>query len=219
MAPATFESIADRKAQLIRKGIKGAVLVGKYDVAPLILTLVATGGQIELPATYESAGWLSTDGTTKSQNRTLSAINGWGSTSVLRQDITADEKSLQFSCIEDRRVARELYEGIDLSGVTMSADGELKYDIPDRPAVMYWRAVEIVADGDGDDLIYLATAYHKATVGETGDLVQANGDDPTTRQVTLNAVPDDVTGTLGTNFIFGPGALKYAEDMGYTVES
>jgi hypothetical protein len=219
MAPATFESIADRKSQLIRKGIKGAVLVGKYGTAPLITTLVATGGQIELPGTYESAGWLSTDGATKAQNRTLSAINGWGSTSVLRQDITADEKSLQFSMIEDRRVARELHEGIDLSGAQMSIAGELKYDIPDRPAVQYWRAVEIIADNDGAELVYLATAYHKAVVGDTGDVVEANGDDPITRQVTLNAVPDDVTGTLGTNFIFGPGALLYADAMGYTIES
>lgn len=219
MAPRTFESIADRKQQLIRKGIKGLVAVGKYGTAPLLTTLVATGGQIELPITYESCGWLSEDGSTKAQNRTLSQIRGWGSTSVLREDITGDEKSLQFTMIEDRRVSRELYEGVDLSAVTMSAAGELKYDIPDRPSVQYWRAVELVADGAGDSLIYLATAYHKTSVGETGDLVQANGDDPTTRQVTLSAVPDDVTGTLGTNFIFGPGALAYADEMGYTVES
>jgi hypothetical protein len=87
MAPATFESIADRKAQLIRKGVKGLAAVGKYGTAPLITTLVATSGQIELPSTYESCGWLSEDGSTKSQNRTLSAIRGWGATSALRQDV------------------------------------------------------------------------------------------------------------------------------------
>ncbi|MGW4127955.1 hypothetical protein [Amycolatopsis japonica] len=219
MAPRTFESIADRKQHLIRKGVKGLVVVGKYGTAPLITTLVAASGQIEIPSTYESVGWMSEDGTTKAQNRTLSPIRGWGSTSVLREDITGDEKSLQFTMIEDRRISRELHEGVDLSAAEMSAAGELKYDIPDRPNVQYWRAVEIVADGAGDKLIYLASAYHKTSVGETGDVVQANGDDPTTRQVTLSAVPDDVTGTLGTNFIFGPGALAYAEDMGYSIES
>ncbi|MGW4487856.1 hypothetical protein ACWEOE_28910 [Amycolatopsis sp. NPDC004368] len=219
MAPATFESIAERKAHLIRKGNKGAVLVGKYATAPLITTLVAASGQIEMPTTYNSVGWMSEDGSTKTQNRTLSQIRGWGSTSFLRQDITGDEKSLQFTMIEDRKVARELYEGIDLDAAEVSTEGELKYEIPDRPDIMYWRVCELVSDLSGDNLIYLATVYHKTSVGETGDLVQANGDNPTSRQVTMGAVPDDVTGTLGTNFIFGPGALKYAEDMGYTVES
>lgn len=217
MAPRTFESIADRKAQLIRKGVRGAVLVGKYGTAPLVTTLVATGGQIELPATYESVGWMTEDGTTKSASRELSQIRGWGGTSFLRQDIKSQNQTIQFAMIEDRKVSRELYDGVNLDAAEVSAAGELKYEVIDRPPMQYWRAVEIVEDGEGTSVIYLATAYHKVSVGETGDLVQSNGDDPTTRQVTLAAVPDDVTGTLATNFIFGPGALAYATDMGYTV--
>lgn len=217
MAPRTFESIADRKSQLIRKGVRGAVLVGKYADAPLLTTLVAASGQIELPITYFSVGWMSEDGSTKSASRELSQIRGWGGTSFLRQDIKSQNQTLQISCIEDRKVTRELYDGVNLDTTEMSAAGELKYEIIDRPPMQYWRALELVEDGEGTGVIYLATAYHKVSVGETGDLVQSNGDDPTTRQVTLAAVPDDTTGTLGTNFIFGPGALAYAEDMGYTV--
>lgn len=217
MAPRTFESIADRKAQLIRKGVRGALLVGKYGTAPLITTLVATGGQIEVAATYFSCGWLTEDGSTKSQNRELSQIRGWGGTSFLRQDIKSQSQSIQVAMIEDRKISRELFDGVDLDDVEMSATGELKYEILDRPSVMYWRALEIVEDGEGDDVIYLATAYHKVSVGEIGDLVSSNGDDPTTRQVTLAAVPDDVSGTLATNFIFGPGALDKAVAMGYTI--
>lgn len=217
MAPATFESVANRKAQLVRKGLAGAMLVGKYGTAPLITTLVASGGQIEVPDTYSSVGWISEDGLTKTKNRELSQVRGWGGASFLRQDVTSQEESVQFAAIEDNKVVRELYDGVNLDNTEMSAAGELKYEIVDRPDVQYWRACTLSMDGSGATRVYLATAYHKVSVGEVEDLVESNGDDPITRGMTLTAVPDDETGTLATHFIFGPGALAYAEAMGFTV--
>lgn len=217
MAPATLEAAANRKAQLIRKATRGGAWVGRYGTAPLLTTLVATGGQIELPATYRSSGWLSEDGLTKAKSRDIVEIKGWSGTSVLRQDVTGQSMTVNFKMIEDNRVSRELYDGVDLSATTVATTGELKYEITDVPDIQYWRCATIFADGSGSNLIYSATAYHKMSVGEVEDITENNGDSPVTRGVTMTAIPDDVTGTIATNFLFGPGVLALGVSMGYTL--
>lgn len=218
MPDMTFEAAADRRASLIRKGLKGAVLVGRYDDVDAVTTLIGTtAGQIMVPAGLESAGWLSEDGLSASSDRELSEIRGWGSASALRQDVTSRTETLSFSMLEDRRISRELYDAVDLRATEMSAEGELKYDLTDLPDLQYWRVVTIAVDGAGDNRVYISTAYHRCIVGEVEDVTESNGDDPTSRGVTLTALTDDDTGSLATRFIFGPGALVYADAMGYTV--
>jgi len=75
----------------------------------------------------------------------------------------------------------------------------------------------IGVDGSGASLYYMAKVFHKVSVMDMDDEAWTDGDDPLSYSVTLGAVPDDVTGTLGTEFIFGPGALAAADDMGIDV--
>jgi len=215
--PASFETVAARMAGNIRKPLRGTVLLGKYGVAPLITTLVATSGQIAVPSTYESLGWISTDGLAFAGKSDFSEVRGWGSASFLRRDIKAQDHTMKFTAIETKRLTLELRMGRDLVATQMSAAGEWKADILDRPDVMDWRALAIGVDGSGAGLYYMARAFHKCTVTDMDDQAWTDGDDPLGYGVTLGAVPDDVSGTIGTEFIFGPGALAAAAAMGITV--
>lgn len=217
MAPRTFDVVAARDAGLIRKALKGAVLLGKYGTAPAITTLVATGGQIEIPTTYESAGWLSEDGITFSKDREFSEVRGWGSAAYLRRDIRTEDNTVQFNAIETRRITKELQMNRDLSAVQVSAAGEWKTDILDRPDPMNWRFCAIGVDGVGSSLFYVARVFHKCSVTEMDDEAWSDGDDPLSYNVTLSATPDDTLGTIGTEFMFGPGVTALAVRMGYTV--
>lgn len=216
--PASFEELADRRSSLIRKALRGTVLLGKHEVAPVITTLTAAGGQIEVPEDYESVGWISEDGLSFERDREITDVRGWGSGAFLRRDIQSEDHTLQFAALETKRLTHELRAGRDLSDNTMSADGEWKYDILERPGVYYWRVLALGVDGTAENPWYVARVYHKATVTEMDDEAWSDDDDPLMYNVTLSAVPDeDAGGTLGTEFIFGPGALAAAEAMGLTV--
>lgn len=217
MAAASFETVAHRDAGLIRKPLRGAVLLGKYGTAPAITTLVASGGQITVPTGYESVGWIGEDGLTWAKDTSTSDLRGWGSASFLRRDIQSQDRTAQFVALETKRLTKELIEGMDLSAAQVSAGGELKISIPDRPNTQYWRLLAIGQDGSGTDLFYTARVYHKVSVTNVDDEVWSDGDDPLSYNVTLSAYPDDTLGTLGDDYLFGPGLLTLATRMGYTV--
>lgn len=219
MAPRTFDVIADRNAGLIRKPLRGMVCLGLYGTAPAVTTLVATGGQIELASTYDSVGWLSEDGTTFSKNREFSEIRGWGSSSYLRRDIKSEDNTFQFRALETNKITLQMKMNRDLSAVQVSAAGEWKADILDRPDPLNFRAVILGQDGVGSSLFYTAKVFHKVSITDMDDEVWSDGDDPLSYGVTMGATPDDTLGTIGTEFMFGPGVLALATAMGFTVAS
>lgn len=218
MAAASFEDTAARNSDNIRKALKGAVFIAPYS-APLVTTLVATGGQIDLPSGFESAGFITTDGATEAGSIDISDLNAWGVAFPVRQDVTGAEASLQVTLMEDKKLTRELYDGVDLSATPVSGAGELKYEIDALPDIHYYRAIVLSMDGSGPTRRYWATAYHKVSVTDKDDLVNANGDDAFQRGVTLSATPDGTTGTIATKFAFGPGLLARATVEGYVLGS
>jgi hypothetical protein len=219
MVAASFDTVADQKNGNIRKPLAGTVLLGKFAAADPITTLVAPSGQILVPEDHESCGWISEDGLTFSKSREMSEVRGWGSGTVLRRDIRSEDNTMQFAALENKRLTHELRSSRDLSGAAgeMSADGEWKYDMLARPDVMWWRAVALGKDGSGAQTFYIAKVFHKMMVTDMDDEAWSDGDDPLQFGVTMGAVPDDELGTLGTEFIFGPGALAAAVSMGLTV--
>lgn len=217
MAPRTFDAVAARNSGLIRKALKGTVLLGKHAIAPAITTLVATGGQIEMASTYEPTGWIGEDGATFSKGREFSEIRGWGSASVLRRDIVSEDNTMSFTALETKRLTQEIKHNRDLAALTVSAAGELKIDLLDRPDSMNWRAVALGVDGVGASLFYTAKVFHKCMVSEMGDEVWSDGDNAISYETTLTAEVDPVLGTIGTEFMFGPGVLALAVAMGFTI--
>lgn len=219
---ATFEDTVSRNADLVRKPLQGSVLLGKYPTAPLISTLSAVSGGITIPAGYDSVGWISEDGLTFANDTEVSDVRGWGASSFLRRDIQSQDKTIQFACLETKRLTIELASGLDLSGAVMSAAGatagEVSWDHPDRPPTRYWRVLAIGVDGDGDGRYYMARFFPRASVSEMDDETWSDGDDPLMRNVTLSALIDNEAGYVGREFLFGPGALAAAEDMGWTLD-
>lgn len=214
----SFESTVTRDSDLIRKGLQGSVLLGRYPDAADVTTLTAVDG-ITIPTGYESVGWLSEDGVTFGSDMEVSEVRGWGSSSMLRRDITSVDKTIAFSALETKRMTRELVSGLDLSAVTMSAEGEVVTTHPDRPGTQYWRVLAIGVDGDGDQRYYFAKFFPKATVSEAEEEVWSDGDDPITYGVTMSALIDDEVGTACREMLFGPGALAAAEAMGWTLDA
>lgn len=219
MVAASFETSANRNAGNIRKALKGLVALGPYETTDPITTLVAVGGQINLPTGMKSCGWITSDGATEGGEQSTAGIPGWGSATALRTDLTEVAATLGVAFLEDNRLTREVYDSLDLSGAEVSAEGEVFYDLQAQPDIKYWRGIVLSVDGTGPTRRYWGTVYHKLNVTEKNEFVSANGDEAATRGVTLTASPDDELGTLGSRFSFGPGFLSRAEAEGWTLAS
>lgn len=215
---ATFETAVAQNSDLIRKPLRGSVLLGNYPDAAEIDTLVATGGGVTIPTGYTSVGWISEDGLTFANDVNVSDVRGWGASSFLRRDIQSQDKTLQFAALESSRLTMELRTSLDLSAAnTVAASGEWSFDVPDRPPTKYWRVLCLGYDGDGDDRIWLARWFPRATVSDMDDEVWSDGDDPLTTNCTMSALVDDAVGVVERNFWFGPGVLGHAVSMGLVV--
>lgn len=214
--PASFDTVAGRDSSLIRKALGGAMLLGAWPAAPVISTLTATGGQIAVPAEFESVGWISEDGLSWSSDQETSEVTGWGAGTVLRRDITSETETVQFVALESKRLTKELETAQDLSAATMSAAGEVVITKSIRPPTKYWRALALAVDGDGDGRFYMAKMFAKASA-QKGDQTWSGGDDPLAYDSTLTAYVDDAAGFAVREWIFGPGALAAADRMGWTV--
>lgn len=212
-----YEDIATLNEALVRKPLQGSVFLGHWPSALEITTLVAADG-ITLPEDYPCVGWISEDGLAFAMDEEVSEVRGWGAGSFLRRDITSQDKTIQFSALETKRLTHELLSGLDLSNVTMSASGEVTYTHPDRPPTKYWRVLALGVDGDGDQRYYMGKFYPKASVSERDEQAWSDGDDPLAYPVTMSALIDNAVGYTCREFLFGPGALAAAADMGWTVE-
>lgn len=216
----TVPSLLSKNDQLVLKGLDGGVLLGRWPECPIIDDLVApSAGQLVVPTALESIGHIGEDGLTHSSEDEVVTIPAWGSAQYVRRDIQRRDLSLQFLALEDRRLSRELYEGIDLSAVELPVGSDqITYDQPLRPPQMYWRVLTISTDGLGDNFMARCTFYPKMSVNERDDYTEADGED-TGRNVTLGSAQDDEAGFAARQFIVGPGVRAYAEAMGWLVAS
>jgi hypothetical protein len=199
--------------------MQGGVLLGDYPTATAITTLVAANGEIEIPNTYTSVGYISEDGATFSKARETSDIRAWGVASFVRRDIVSEDNTVQFTALETNLKTLELKHNRSLGSLEVTTEGELAIPILSRPDQKYWRVVTLGKDGSGTNLIYFAKVYHKATVTEMDDEAWTDGDGNLSYNVTMSAEPDATLGTIGMELIFGPGLLAKAVAMGFTIET
>lgn len=219
MANVTYEAAANTNSGNVRKALKGFVAIAPYETSAPITTLVAPGGQINLPAGFVSVGLITSDGVTENGKLTTSDIGAWGFSTPVRRDVTGADSTVAFTMEEDTTVTRALYDSVAVAQV-MSAAGENVTTGEAQPDIKYWRVLVLGLDGSGSTRRYFATAYHKMSVSDRDDLVSANNKDSAySRGVTLSSLPDDDLGTLFNRFVFGPGALAHATEEGYTLGS
>lgn len=215
----TYDQLKKKQSDLIRKALEGSIFIADHTAdLPTALTSGAGGNLLALPPGYEDIGWVDKgDGATWSRSVDTSEVNSWGAVEPTRTDITKQTDGLKFTAQETKRKTLELYEGINLAGVTPDAtSGEVRFDRPSRPATRYFRAFGLFVDGVGADAIYVAKLAPKATVTDTGEQKWADGDDPVGYDVTLTAKYDDDAKTAMRFFFGGPGWKALLADMGFT---
>jgi hypothetical protein len=219
----SLDALQDLKTSLIRKALSGSVFIAADGTAlPTSLT-TSSGTPVEidltpLPEEWQDLGYLSKDdGATWSRATNLSEVTSWGALEATRSDINSDVTSLAVTAQETKLLTLELYENIDLSGVTPDATtGEVAFSKPTRPSPKFYRLFAISQDGDGDDAIYIGKLCPRAQVTEVGDQTWSDGDTPITYPLTFSAKVDAVAGYSLRYFFGGPGWKAALADMGFT---
>lgn len=203
----TFDEVKDHNGGNLRKVLRMAVFVAPWETSPALTTLTNASNEIVIPDSYESVGIMDKEAAFSSTpSITVSEVSGYGYGQTLRRDMVTRNTTIAFTMLETRRVAFELYYGIDLSAVTATAapKNELTFDEPDRPDTRYYRVLCLGVDSDGANSLYIADFYPKATVSEVGALASSETD-PRRYAVTMGVDVDTVVGTGHRQFLAGPG--------------
>lgn len=191
----SFSDLQDHVDALIRKGLTGSVFVAPMSVAAEITALTDATGLLALPAGYVDVGRLTKDqGVAWTRDVETSDTTSLGASQSTRRDITSDVTGLQFTMQESKRQVFELHEGQDLSAVTYDANGNVKWDKPDRPASIYYRGLVLFKDGEGADAIYFAKWLPRFQVTDRGEQ-SWNEESEVQYPVTVTAFVDATVGT------------------------
>ena len=191
----TFAALQDHVDAHIRKGLAGSIFVAPYSVDDEIADLKDGTGLLALPTGYKDVGRITKDqGASWTRDVSTSEVTSLGASSPTRIDITSETRGLAFTMQESKKAVFELYDGIDLTGVTQDANGNVSYDAPDRPADLYWRVLALFKDGEGTDAVYFAKWLPRAKVTETGEQ-SWNEESELQYPVTLTGFVDEAVGT------------------------
>lgn len=214
----TYEDIALKQAELIRKALTGSLFIAPLTASlPTTLTTGAGATLAALPDDFDDIGHVTKDdGLSWSRSTEVSEVTSWGSFDPTRRDINVDMTGLNFTAQETKRLTLEMYNAVDLSGVTPTAiTGEVAFSQATRPSTKYYRAFGILVDGAGADTIYVARLLPRASVTERGDQNWTDGDDALGYPMTMSAAVDSTAGYSVRHFFGGPGWRSLLEKMGF----
>lgn len=185
-----------------------AVLLCPYDGShPLLPTLEASGGGLEIPDYYVSVGnFTKAGGVTLGHSPEITDVDSHGKGSPTRQMATKRVITLGFEPQETKLVTLSLYWGTDwLSEVpTLSPTGGFAEAIPELPLNLKFRAILLGWDDFNGKDIFIYWIANKVNVSATQDqeLVDSN---VIRYPVTLNCQADDETQSALTPGICGEG--------------
>lgn len=214
-------SIADRKAKLIRKALDAVVFAGPEDSEPheLISQLNSTTSAIELkplPTGYVSLGHhTEEDGVNWTREVENSDTRSHGSQEPTRRDITSDVSGLAVIAQETKMQTLEMFNNVDLSGVTPETDtSEVAFNRARVAKTKYYRILALAQDGAGDDAIWFARFLPRASVtefNEQGWVKETEVQYP----LTLTAYVDEALGYSIREMWAGPAMATLAAEMGF----
>lgn len=218
--PTTFQTLAARKSELIRRGLEGITLVAPYSAAAV--TAMTTGATGALNTTaftgYKPLGWGSSAGVTFTPTVTKTNVSSWGSTDPTRSDTTSDITTMAVVAQETNLTTLATYLGVDLSATTTTATtGELSIQQPARPATRYYRVLQITRDDDtnGAGDIYIGRFFPKAYVSDRAAQTHSDSDVPIEFGLTFTPVVDSVLGYAQAYLWGGPGWKAQVVNMGF----
>lgn len=116
MAASKVEDLINLNNKSVLKFHIGGILIADGGATvPDIETLVDAQGMVTVPTGYESCGWVTTDGVTKSRAMTSDDTMGWQSLAAIRTDLTADNMSFKAKLQEYNKVTFALRQGLSLA--------------------------------------------------------------------------------------------------------
>src|SRR6478752_6066012 len=197
-----------------------AVLLAPYDAsAPLLPTLEAVGGALDIPDYYMSVGnFTKAGGVTLGHSPEINDVESHGKASPTRQMASKRVITIGFEPQETKLVNLALYWGTDwLSNApTLSLHGGFAEAIPELPLNLQFRAILLGWDDFNGEDIFVYWIANKVNVSATSDteLVDSN---VIRYPYTLNCQADDQTQSALTVGICGPGweTLQETNETGF----
>lgn len=201
---------------LIRKVQRAVGLLAPMDVdMPEALT-----GEDNLPIDLKALGFLpvgivTPDGYRFARDIEKEDIDALGYASYVRSDITRVARSITFNAMETgRKHMNELMFGMDQSGITAAANGEIVFDEPDLPIGAEYRFIVVGADGPADTNWILGKGFPTVKLASVGEEAWSK-EGALQREITLDVFADEELGYPVRHYLGGTAAVKYADVLGY----
>ncbi len=215
--------IRDVKQGQIRKGLAGAVLLGREGATEI--TTLTTGAGSELAAIptgsngYQSLGRVARDGSpTFTPEQEQSEVQTWGELEASRVDAISKTTTIAWTCQDTRKSTLELSTGLDLSQVWADATtGEVQIVEPTEPDITYYRAMFLMVDGRGSDAFFIARYCPRFVVTTVGE-ESWNQENPLVYPFTGRALLDAELGYAVKRFYGGPGWKAALDESGFVPE-
>ncbi|MEU6033972.1 hypothetical protein ABZ801_01040 [Actinomadura sp. NPDC047616] len=214
----TYEALAEKKNQLIRKALNGSVFIAPITAPPITKLTDPTDKLLaQLPEEYEDLGWAGDGGSQFGRDVDTSNVNAWGSSEPVRSDINSDVTTLQVTALETKRLTIGLYLGKDMRNVSPdSASGEVSIRKPARPSTLHYRVLALAVDETEAGEIYVARFFPRMRVTDFEEQAfQSSDDDPITYGMTFTAFNDAALGYSQDDLFGGPGWAALTADMGF----
>lgn len=215
----TYDALANKKRELIRKALKGSVFVAPSSAESIVDLTEVTGGVVglkALPEDWNDLGWLSTEGAQFAREVASSDVSSWGSNTPTRTDITGDSTSLTVSAQETKLLTLGLATGADLAAIKAAAGtGEVQIKKPLTPRKRAYRVLAVAVDVNPEtgNEIYVARYLPNAEISNYAEQSFGGGDDPIGWGVTLSSKEDSDLGYAESWLFGGQGWLELLDDM------
>jgi hypothetical protein len=213
---ATFEELRSQsdRTNNVRKSLGALIFVAPLTVAVIDSLTDETGGIVALPDGYRSLGLFSRDAISFARETDTEATEAHGYMSPVREDITSISRTITATAYEvDRRIIREISDGVDLSAVTPTGN-EISYEEPEVPVNRRWRLLAISRDINKSTGLDILRANFYPQVEVNSMPAEEWGDDALSAELSFTNYLDQDAGYARKRFLAGPGLDPVALGFG-----
>jgi hypothetical protein len=215
-----YDLLANKKRELIRKGLKGSVFLADLDADSIDDLTTGVTPNIELaplPDGYDDLGWLTTEGAAFARAVAQADISSWGSNTPTRTDITSDISSLTVAMQETKLLTIGLGTGADLASLVPDpTTGELRIDKPATPDSKSYRVLTVAVDAYQGEEIYIGRYLPSAKVTNYAEQALGGGDEGIGWGVTFTGEEDSDLGFSESWIFGGQGWFNLLDKMGFS---
>lgn len=212
-----FETIRDAKADLVLAHLHFAILFDSMNEAAVSTLEDASTGDLDIPATAESAGIIEKQaGVSLTHDIESNDVEGYGEAEPVRTIISKRTVEFQANFLETNKVVLEKFWGTVFGddNLDVSAHGGVTIKAPTLPKNTFYRAYLVATDDvDGDDIFayYIMPRVKLVNV----DNQDSQDDNAISYQMTFRAFRDKTMGFAVLQGWCGPGWRKLVHKTGF----